>query len=192
MRADGHGERPVFRTASAYRDDPAWSPDGGKIAYIQLNRETKRTAVYTAKADGTSVNRIVEMEKAHGEEPIWSPDGTEIAYVVRDEIRWASRQIRFINLKPTSKRHSNWMVTSECFNRHGHRLTTKSPLSGADRSLHNSPYSSSIAMVVDFKGLLTRLLLSRGGQCSLGRRLVMNLSIPNRLAVNFRFSKSMW
>ena len=99
MRADGHGERPVFRTAPAYRDDPAWSPDGKKIAYIQLNRETKRTAVYTAKADGTSVNRIVEMEKADGEEPIWSPDGTEIAYVVRDEIRWASRQIRFINLK---------------------------------------------------------------------------------------------
>ena len=42
---------------------------------------------------------IVEIEKADGEEPVWSPDGTEIAYVVRDEIRWASRQIRFINLK---------------------------------------------------------------------------------------------
>lgn len=99
MRADGHGERPVFRTAPAHRDDPAWSPDGKKIAYIQPNLETKRTAIYTAKADGTSVNRVVEMEKADGEEPVWSPDGTEIAYVVRDEIRWASRQIRFINLK---------------------------------------------------------------------------------------------
>ena len=99
MRADGHGERPVFRTSRAYRDDPAWSPDGKKIAYIQLNREAKRTAVYTAKADGTSANRVVEIEKADGEEPVWSPDGTEIAYVVRDEIRWASRQIRFINLK---------------------------------------------------------------------------------------------
>ena len=99
MRADGGGERPVFRTAPAYRDDPAWSPDGKKIAYIQLNRETKRRTVYTAKADGTSVNRVVEMEKADGEDPVWSPDGTEIAYVVVDEIRWASRQIRFINLK---------------------------------------------------------------------------------------------
>ncbi len=99
MRTDGHGERPVFRTAPAHRDDPAWSPDGKEIAYIQLDRETKRTAVYTAKADGTSVNRVVEMEKADGEEPVWSPDGTEIAYVVVDEIRWASRQIRFINLK---------------------------------------------------------------------------------------------
>ena len=99
MRADGGGERPVFRTVRAYRDYPAWSPDGKKIAYIQLDRETKRTAVYTAKADGTSVTRVVEMEKADGEDPVWSPDGTEIAYVVEDEIHWASRQIRFINLK---------------------------------------------------------------------------------------------
>lgn len=99
MRADGGGERPVFRTASAYRDDPAWSPDGKKIAYMQLDREAKQTIVYTARADGTSVTRIVEMEKADGEEPVWSPDGTEIAFVVVDEIHWASRQIRFANLK---------------------------------------------------------------------------------------------
>ncbi|MYB00014.1 hypothetical protein F4X90_10110 [Candidatus Poribacteria bacterium] len=99
MRADGLGERPLFRTAPAYRDDPAWSPDGKKIAYMQLDHEAKQTSVYTARADGTSVTRVVEMEKANGEEPVWSPDGTEIAFVVVDEIRWASRQIRFINLK---------------------------------------------------------------------------------------------
>lgn len=99
MRADGHGERPVFRTARAYRDDPAWAPDGKKIAYIQLDRETKRKTVYTAKADGTSVNRLVEIEKGDGEDPVWAPDGTEIAFVVVDELHWASRQIRFINLK---------------------------------------------------------------------------------------------
>ena len=70
-----------------------------KLLIFNLTVRAKRTAVYTAKADGTSANRVVEMEKADGEEPVWSPDGTEIAYVVRDEIRWASRQIRFINLK---------------------------------------------------------------------------------------------
>ena len=99
MRADGRGERPVFRTAPAYRSDPAWSPDGKKIAYMQLDREAKQTIVYTAKTDGTSVTRVVEIKKADGEEPVWSPDGTEIAFVVVDEIHWASRQIRFINLK---------------------------------------------------------------------------------------------
>ena len=99
MRADGLGERPVFQTAPAYRSYAAWSPDGKKIAYSQHDFEANFATVYTAKADGTSVNRVVEMENAHGEDPVWSPDGTEIAYVVLDEIHWASRQIRFINLR---------------------------------------------------------------------------------------------
>lgn len=99
MRADGGGERPVFRTDPAYRDYPAWAPDGKKIAYSQRDEDTKFLSIYTARADGTSVNRVVEMEKAHGQAPVWSPDGTEIAYVVHGEIHWASRQIRFINLK---------------------------------------------------------------------------------------------
>lgn len=100
MRADGQGERPVFPTAPAYRDHPAWSPDGKKITYSQLDRDAKVLNIYTARADGTSVTRVVEvMEKAYAEEPVWSPDGTEIAYVVVDELFWGSRQIRFINLK---------------------------------------------------------------------------------------------
>ena len=99
MRADGQGERPVFRTAPAYRDDPAWSPDGRKIVYSQLDRDAKSISIYTARADGTSVTRVVEMKKAYGDEPVWSPDGTEIAYVVVDELFWSSYQIRFIDLK---------------------------------------------------------------------------------------------
>ncbi|MDE0466942.1 MAG: hypothetical protein OYL97_07780 [Candidatus Poribacteria bacterium] len=99
MRADGHGERPVFRTAPAHRDDPAWSPDGKKIVYSQHDFAADLATVYTAKADGTSVTRVVEIKSSEGGEPAWSPDGTEIAYVVVDELFWASRQIRFINLK---------------------------------------------------------------------------------------------
>lgn len=97
MGADGKNVRPVFRTAGVYRGQPTWSPDGKKIAYDQRASNAGRTAVYTAKVDGTLVNRVVKIQE--GEAPTWSSDGTEIAYVVREEIRWASRQIRFINLK---------------------------------------------------------------------------------------------
>ena len=99
MRADGLGERPVFPAAPAYRNNPAWSPDGRKFTYSQRDRDAKFLSIYTARTDGTSVNRVVEMEKAHGEYPVWSPDGTEIAFVVGGEFFWSSRQIRFINLK---------------------------------------------------------------------------------------------
>ena len=99
MRANGQGEHPVFRTAPAHRDDPAWSPDGKKIVYSQHDLAADLATVYTAKADGTLVTRIVDVKNAEGGEPVWAPDGTEIAYVVVDELFWASRQIRFINLK---------------------------------------------------------------------------------------------
>ena len=36
MRADGLGVRPVFRTAPAYRNHPAWSPDGKKSLILNL------------------------------------------------------------------------------------------------------------------------------------------------------------
>ena len=99
MRADGHGERPVFRTAPAYRSYPAWSPDGKKFAYSEHNFGAELATIYTAKPDGTLVNRVVEIKSAEGGDPAWSADGTEIAFVVVDELFWASRQIRFINLK---------------------------------------------------------------------------------------------
>ena len=97
MRADGLAEQPVFQKAPARRGNPDWSPDGKKIVYS--HRAAQFTTIYTAKADGTSATRVVKIKKADGEDPIWSPDGEEIAFVVEDEIHWASRQIRFINLK---------------------------------------------------------------------------------------------
>lgn len=99
MRPDGQAERPVFPIAKAYRMHPAWSIDGRKIAYSQHDFAGNNATVYTAKADGTSVTPIVEIKSSEGGDPVWSPDGTELAFVVHGEIHWASRQIRFINLK---------------------------------------------------------------------------------------------
>ena len=89
---------PCFERTPHTETTPPGLLMGKKLPILNV-RDAKFFSIYTARADGTAAIRVVEMEKAHGESPVWSPDGTEIAYVVQGEIHWASRQIRFINLK---------------------------------------------------------------------------------------------
>ncbi|MDE0011954.1 MAG: hypothetical protein OXU36_12445 [Candidatus Poribacteria bacterium] len=97
MGVDGRNVRPLFGVSTAYRTEPAWSPDGKKIAYSQ--RAFGGINIHTASADGRLVKPIERLKSAHSGYPNWSSDGTEIAFVVADEVHWASRQIRFINLE---------------------------------------------------------------------------------------------
>ena len=97
MDIDGRNVRPLFGFSEAYRTHPTWSPNGKRLVYSQ--RALGGININTASADGTSVKLIVHLENAHSGYPTWSSNGTEIAYVEADEIHWASRQIRFINLK---------------------------------------------------------------------------------------------
>ena len=50
--------------------DPAWSPDGAKIAYDYFR------GIWVMDADGTDQQRLTDG----GDRPVWSPDGTMIAY----------------------------------------------------------------------------------------------------------------
>lgn len=97
MDVDGRNVRPLFRFSEAYRTQPTWSPDGKRIVYS--HRAADGINIHTVTADATSVKHIVHLKNAHSGYPTWSSDGTEIAFVVADEIHWASRQIRFINLE---------------------------------------------------------------------------------------------
>ena len=96
MDVDGRNVRPLFPFSEAYRTQPTWSPDGERIAYSQ--RAVDGINIHTVTADAASVKHIVHLKNVHSGYPAWSSDGTEIAFVVADEIHWASRQIRFINL----------------------------------------------------------------------------------------------
>ncbi len=56
---------------------PAWSPDGTKIAYaINYGGDQE---VYVMDADGSNQTNLTDNE-AHEAAPAWSPDGTKIAF----------------------------------------------------------------------------------------------------------------
>jgi TolB protein len=85
IEPDGSGVRPVTVAA---RDgmaaaEPAWSPDGAKIAFV-LGPPEHLTAyagdgdIYLVNADGTGLVRVnTGLESAS---PAWSPDGTRVVF----------------------------------------------------------------------------------------------------------------
>jgi len=64
--------------------DPAWSPDGGQIAYVRVpNEMIVHSDVYAMNADGSGV-RALTTDPHHDEgTPNWSPDGKKLAFTRR-------------------------------------------------------------------------------------------------------------
>ena len=73
-QADGSDRRLIARGAF----DPAWSPDGDRIAYVRFDRSGG--SVVVANADGTDAHALTSSPRQESE-PAWSPDGRRIAFV---------------------------------------------------------------------------------------------------------------
>ncbi|MCK4869789.1 MAG: Tol-Pal system beta propeller repeat protein TolB [Gammaproteobacteria bacterium] len=58
---------------------PAWSPDGGKIAYVSF--ENKRATIYVQNV-ATGQRRVVTKYPGINGAPAWSPDGRKMALVL--------------------------------------------------------------------------------------------------------------
>ncbi len=64
--------------------NPAWSPDGAKLAYAS-DRDAKfgpnqYLEIYSMNADGTGVTRLTTNDNGIDYHPAWSPDGSKIAF----------------------------------------------------------------------------------------------------------------
>jgi dipeptidyl aminopeptidase/acylaminoacyl peptidase len=82
MRADGSDAVQVTADSGLWgrslETDPAWSPDGRKIAFVS-DRDGNRE-IYVANADGSSPRRMTD-NPATDQFPAWSPHGSKIAFV---------------------------------------------------------------------------------------------------------------
>jgi TolB protein len=74
--ADGTDEV-ICNEQRALRQDPAWSPDGDRIAYV--SNWTGSEEVWSMDADGGTQRRLT-TNTAHEVNPIWSPDGSRLTY----------------------------------------------------------------------------------------------------------------
>ncbi|MDZ7778452.1 MAG: amidohydrolase family protein [Gemmatimonadota bacterium] len=80
---DGTSPRRVAEMPDAQQHMPAWSPDGGSLAFVTWEGEAGH--VYRVSADGGTPERLSELPAFYSQ-PAWSPDGERIV-VLRGDAR---------------------------------------------------------------------------------------------------------
>jgi dipeptidyl aminopeptidase/acylaminoacyl peptidase len=86
MNADGSNQVRLTNDGGKVRDlvldevdqNPAWSPDGTRIAFDSSRDD--QFEIYSMRADGTDVRRLTDHQSLDAA-PAWSPDGKSIAYI---------------------------------------------------------------------------------------------------------------
>ncbi len=81
MKPDGTSKRRLVRGR-----EPAWSPDGTQIAFLDFNSNNPSSAnIFVMRADGSHVEKLTRDKFGHSLSPTWSPDGRRLAF----ERAWA-------------------------------------------------------------------------------------------------------
>lgn len=83
MNADGSGSRQITRD-DAQHEDPAWSPDGRRIAFVLVSNG--RRIIHLINPDGSGLEALTPATQSTLH-PSWSPDSRRILYCTDDDLR---------------------------------------------------------------------------------------------------------
>ena len=86
INADGTGRRQITNNVFPIDEQPAWSPDGSKIAFVSHRPGDTNRNVYVMNSNGSGTaanlteNDDDPVYQGHDDGPSWSPDGSRIVY----------------------------------------------------------------------------------------------------------------
>jgi Tol biopolymer transport system component len=107
VNPDGTGLTRITNNPGLGDFDPAWSPDGTKIAFASFRDEprnlcdfTCNTEIYVVNADGSGQTRLTNTP-SRDEAPTWSPDGTKIAFQTGRNGQWEIYSMNADGSNPT-------------------------------------------------------------------------------------------
>jgi TolB protein len=79
LEADGSAERAVRKTPSLVEEEPAWSPDGQRLAYSLGPEDAFASEIVTTDAEGHDLTRVTRFHSVSSSVN-WSPAGDRLAF----------------------------------------------------------------------------------------------------------------
>lgn len=140
MQVAARGKEPII--------SPAWSPDGGKVAYVSF--EQRKPVVYVQNLV-TGERKVVSNEKGSNSAPAWSPDGSRLAVTLSKD---GHSQIYGVNADGSGLRrlsNSNGIDTEPQFSADGQSIYFLSDRSGGPQ-IYKMSDSGGNATRVTFNG----------------------------------------